>query len=94
MLLAELADASNDIILIIGRVAHDFGLADSRLCLGEVVGAVVEALVDTEELLSAIDILSEVDIVDLIDVSLVHISSEEHLHLVLRGCDLEQVKHS
>lgn len=94
LLLAELADASNDIVLIIGRVAHDFGLADSRLCLGEVVGAVVEALVDTEELLGAVDILAEVDIVDLIDIAFVHVTAQDGLENVLGSADSEQIEHA
>ena len=94
LLLAELADASNDIVLIIRRVAHDFGLADSRLCLGEVVGAVVEALVDTEELLGAVDILAEVDIVDLIDIAFIHVTAEDGLENVLGSADSEQIEHA
>ena len=94
LLLAELTDASNDVVLIIGRVAHDFGLADSRLCLGEVVGAVVEALVDTEELLSAVDILGEVDIVNLIDIALVHVTAEDGLENVLGSADSQQIEHA
>ena len=91
LLLAELADASNNIIFVIRSVAHDLGLADSCLCLREVVSAVVEALVDSEELLGAIDILTEVDIVDLIDVAFVHVTAEERLEDVLGSTDPQQI---
>ena len=94
MLLAELTNASNDIVFIIGRVSHDLGFADSCLSLGEVVSAVVEALVDSEELLGAVDILTEVNVVDLIDVAFVHVTAEEGLENVLGSADPQQIEHA
>ena len=88
------SDASKNVVNIIWLVANNLSFADTSLSLREVVSAVIKATINTEEHLFVVNILGEVDIVDLVDVSLVHISSEEHLHLVLRGCDLEQVKHS
>lgn len=92
MLLAEHTDASDDIVLIIWLIAHNLGLADACLGLGEVVGAVVEALVDTEKLFSTIDIFTEVNIVALIDVTLVHVAAEERLEDVLRSADSQKVE--
>ena len=83
MLLAEHTDASDDIVLIIRLIAHNLGLADTCLSLREVVGAVVEALVDTEKLFSTIDIFTEVNVVALIDVTLVHVAAEERLECSL-----------
>ena len=87
LLLAEHTDASDDIVLIIWLIAHNLGLADTCLGLWEVVGAVVEALVDTEKLFSTIDIFTEVNVVALIDVTLVHVAAEERLEDVLRSAD-------
>lgn len=65
-------------------------------CLGlrEVVGAVVEALVDSEKLLSAINVLAEVHIVYLINISLVHVAAENGLKNVLGCTDSQQVKNA
>ena len=76
LLFAELADASNDIVLIIRRISYNLCLADTCLRLGEVISAVVETLVDTEELLGAIDVLTEVNIVHLVNIALVHITTQ------------------
>ena len=92
LLLAEHTDASDDIVLIIWLIAHNLGLADTCLGLGEVVGAVVEALVDTEKLFSTIDIFTEVNVVALIDVTLVHVAAEERLEDVLRSADSQKVE--
>lgn len=94
LLLAPLADASDNIIDVIRRVADNLGLAGASLSLGVVVGAVVEALADAEELITTVDILTEVDIVALIDVAHVHVASEETLEDVLRGTDPEEVEHT
>ena len=94
LLLAKLADASNDIIFVVGRVANNLRLAHSSLRLGEVVRAVVEALVDPEELLRTVDILTEVDIVDLIDVAFIHVTAEEGLENVLGSADPQQIEHT
>ena len=92
MLLAEHTNTSDDIVLIIWLIAHNLGLADTSLGLGEVVGAVVEALVDTEKLFSTIDIFTEVNVVALIDVTLVHVAAEERLEDVLRSADSQKVE--
>ena len=94
LLLALSADASDNIINIIRGVTDDLGLAVASLSLGVVVGAVVEALVHTEELLGAIDVLAEVLVVDLIDVSLVHVTAEELLSDGLRSVDSEEVENT
>ena len=52
----------------------------------------IEALVDSKELFSAIDVLSEVDRVDLIDITFVHVTAKEGLKDVLGSTDPEQVK--
>lgn len=51
LLLRELADASDHIVHVVGAVAHDLSLALAGLGLWEIVDAMVEALVDSEELL-------------------------------------------
>lgn len=94
MLLAELANASNDIILVIRRVTHNFGLANSRLSLGEVISAVVEALVDSEKLLRTVYVFAEVHIVNLIDVAFVHVTAQDGLEDVLGSADPKQIEYT
>ena len=79
LLLAKHTDSSDDIVLIIGTVTHDFGLTNARLSLGEVVSAVVEALTDSKQLISTIDVLAEIYVVDFINIALVHVSAEDSL---------------
>ena len=54
----------------------------------------VKALVHTEELLSTVDVLTEVHIVALIDVTLVHVATEQLLGDVLWRTDPKQVEHA
>ena len=69
-------------------------MTSASLSLGEVVGAMVEALADTEKLLSSVDILTEVDIVDLINIALVHVAAEDGLKDVLGCTNSEQIKNA
>jgi len=69
-------------------------LAGTSSSLGDVIVAVVESLGDSEELVGAINIGTEVSVVALVNISLVHISSEELLGDVLRGVDSEKIKDS
>jgi len=94
LLLALHANASDNIVNVIRTVANNLSVALSGLSLREVGGAVVESLVDTKELFSAIDVLTEVDIVDLVNVSLVHVTLHERLQNVMRSSDSEQIQHS
>jgi hypothetical protein len=59
LLLALGADASDNIFVVIRGVADDLGLASASLSLGVVVGAVVEALANTEELVATINVLKK-----------------------------------
>ena len=89
LLFAESADASNNIIDIIRCVAHDLSDAAARLSFREVGHTMVEALVDTEELLGTVNILTEVNVVHLIDIAFVHVSTEDHLDDVLGSSNSE-----
>jgi len=55
---------------------------------------VVEALGDAEELITTIDVLAEVNIVALIDIALIHVTSEQALKNLLRGADSEKIEHT
>ena len=94
LLLAELADSCYDIVLIIRCVSDNFGLADTCLSLREVISAVVETLVHTEELLGAVNIFTEVHIVHLVNIALVHIAAQQTLEDVLGSANPQQVKHT
>ena len=87
-------NAGNHIIDVIGTVADDLGLADTSLCLGDVVSAVVNTLTNSEKLFSTINILAEVNVVALVNITLVHVSTEEALNNVLRSSDAKKVEHS
>ena len=76
LLLGESANASNNIVDVIRGVSDNLGLAIACPSLRVVVSAVVEALVDTKELLRTINILAEIHIVALIDVTFVHVATE------------------
>jgi hypothetical protein len=89
LLFAESANASNNVIDVIGGVAYDLSNAATRLSLREVGDAVVEALADTEELLGSVNVLTEVDVVHLIDIAFVHVSAEDHLDDVLGSSNSE-----
>jgi len=89
LLFAKSANASNNIIDVIGGVAYDFSDAAARLSLREVGDAVVEALADTEELLGTVNVLAEVNVVHLINIALVHVSAEDHLDDVLGSSNSE-----
>lgn len=54
----------------------------------------VEALGDAEELITTIDVLAEVNIVALIDIALIHVTSEQALKNLLRGADSEKIEHT
>ena len=92
--MALLTDSRNNIFAVIRDVANNFSLADASLGLWVIVEAVVEALVNSEKLVTAVNVFAEVNIVDLVDISLVHVAAEEALHNWLRGIDAEQVKHA
>ena len=85
LLLGEDADASNNIIDIVGVVAHNLRFGLASLSLGDVVSAVVVTLGDSKELLSSIDILAEIDVVYLVDITLVHVTAEDLSHDLLRS---------
>ncbi len=91
-MLAEATDTGQDIIDVLGGVAHDLSVADASLSLRVVVCAVVEALRDSEELIRAIDVLTEVDVVDLVNVTFVHVTSQDELSDALRSSDSEKVE--
>ena len=94
LLTAGLSDASEHIFDICWGVADDLCLADSRLCFWEVVEAVVEVSANPEELFLIVNVLGEVNIVDLVDISLVHVTPQQHLQLSLGCSDAEQVQHT
>lgn len=94
LLLGEQTNACDHVVNIVRVVPHDLSLALASLGLREVVGAVVESLIDTEELCRAIDVLTKVDIIDLIDVTLVHVSAENPVDNGVRSRDSELVQRS
>jgi len=77
LLLSESANAGNNIIDVIRCISDNFGLAIACLSLRVVVRAMVEALVHTEKLLRTVNILAEVHIVALVNVTLVHVATEQ-----------------
>ena len=79
LLLGERANAGNNIVDVIRSVSDDLSLARAGLSFRVIVRAVVEALAHTEELLRTVNILTEVHIVALIDVTLVHVATEQLL---------------
>lgn len=54
----------------------------------------VETLIDSEKLLSAINVFAEVNVIDLINIAFVHVTLHKSLQDVLRGGNPEQIKHS
>lgn len=54
----------------------------------------VETLINSEKLLSAINVLAEVNVIDLINIAFVHVTLHEGLQDVLRGGNSEQIEHS
>ena len=54
----------------------------------------VETLVDSEELLGAVDVLAKVYIVRLVNIAFVHIAAQKGLKDVLGSADPQQVKHT
>ena len=94
LLLAPRANAGNNIIDIVRSVTNNFCLAGAGLGLRVVVGAVIEALTDTKELITSINVFTEINIIALVDISLVHVTFEEGLENLLRGIDSEQVEHA
>ena len=94
MLLAELSDASDDIIDILWGVADDLSLAGTSLGLWEVVETVVEVSANSEEHLLVVNVFTEVHVVYFVEVTLVHVSAEEHLRNVVWSRNPEQVEHA
>lgn len=54
----------------------------------------VEVTADTEEFLASINVLAEINIVDLINVTLVHVTTENFLGDGVRGGNAERVNHA
>jgi len=75
-LLALRTNARNHIIDVVWCVANHLSLAGACLCLRVVIGAMIEALGHTKELIASINVLTEVYIVALIDIALIHVASE------------------
>lgn len=94
LLSAGASNASENVIHIVWGVTHNFSFAGTSLSLWEELSGLVVVSANSEKHLLVVNILSEVDVVDLIDITLVHVSSEEHLHFIGWCCDFEQVKHS
>jgi len=94
LLFAKLSDASDYIFDILWGVADDFSLASASLGLGEVFETVVKVSADAEEHLFVVNVFTEVDIVYLVEVTLVHVSTEEHLSDVIWSRNPEQVEHT
>ena len=94
LLLASLTNSCNHIFAVVRQVPNNFSLADACLSLRVVVEAVVEALVNAEELITTINILAEVNVVDLIDIALVHVASKQALQDLLGRTDAKQVEHA
>ena len=76
LLLGESTNTGNDIVDVIRSVSDNLSLALACSSLRVVVRAMVEALINTEELLRTVNILAEVHIVTLVNVTLVHIATE------------------
>ena len=76
LLLGESTNTGNDIIDVIRSVSDNLSLAFACSSLRVVVRAMVEALINTEELLRTVNVLAEVHIVALVNVTLVHIATE------------------
>jgi len=94
LLLREATHARQDIIDVTWRVAHDLSVAHTSLRLWVVVGAVVEALGHSKELIGAINILAEVNVVNFVDIALVHVTSENELSDGLRSGHSQEVEHT
>ena len=94
LLLTKSADARDNILNIIRSVTNALSLTSSCLSLRVVVGAVIESLVNTEELACTINVLTEVRVVDLIDITLVHVTAQEGLSDMLWSSDAKEVEHS
>jgi len=94
LLRTKLTNASKNILNVIRGVADNFSLGNSGLGLGEVVERVVEVATNTEEFLAAINIIAEINVVNFINISLVHVATEESLCNCVRGADLKEVNHT
>jgi len=92
LLAGDGTDASKNVTKIIRLVGNNGVTDNTRGGLGVVVVAVVEVTASTVELVSAIDLFAEINIVDLVNVSFVHVSSEDELGDLLGGLDAEVVQ--
>lgn len=94
LLAGDRTDACKNVMEIIRAVGNNGVTDNTRGGLGVVVVAVVEVTSSTVELVSAVDLFAEINIVDLINVSFVHVSSEDELGDFLGGLDAEVVQHT
>jgi hypothetical protein len=96
LLRAVSSDSSDNIVQVLGAGAVLHGLVsdNARLSLGEEVPGVVEISTDSEEVGGSINVFAEVDVVDLINVTLVHVSTEDLGGYGFGGRDAQKVEHS
>lgn len=94
LLAGDRANACKNVMEVIRAVGNNGVTDNTRGGLGVVVVAVVEVTSGTVELISAVDLFAEINIVDLINVSFVHVSTEDKLGDFLGGLDAEVVQHT
>ena len=94
LLAGDRADACDNIMEVIRAVGNNGAADNARGGLGVVVMAVVEVTPGTVELIRAVDLFAEINIVDLVNVSLVHVSTEDKLGDLLGSLDAEVVQHT
>ena len=89
LLTACLSDASKHILNICWGVTDDFSFADASLCLWEIVKAMIKVSSNAKQHLLVVDILCKVYVVDLVNISFVHVTSQQHLKFSLWCCDAQ-----
>lgn len=90
----KLSNASENILNVYGSISNNLSLAHSWASLCEVVEAVVVSLSDSEKSFGTIDLVTEIRVVNLVNVSLIHVTSEDSLSDVLGCSDFEQIENT
>lgn len=91
---AKSSDSSNSIFNIVGAVSNNFCIAGARHSLGEIGKTMVEVSANTKKLVAAVNIITEINVINFIDVTHIHVLSEDKLSKILRCSDFKKIDNS
>jgi hypothetical protein len=94
VLSALVPDPGQDIVHINWSVLQDFSFLVPRLVPGHVIKALIVVKPHSEDVNCRVNMVAEVEIIDFINISLVHVASQDNIQNVIWSWDSQLGQHS